>query len=38
MEIKELFESCTKFMTNHLNTVDVPDLPQSERIYRVELS
>lgn len=24
MEIKELFDSCIEFMTNHLNTVDVP--------------
>lgn len=38
MEMKELFESCIEFMTNHLNTVEVPDLPQSERIYRIEHS
>jgi uncharacterized protein len=38
MEIKELFESCIEFMTNHLNTVEVPDLPESERKYRIEHS
>lgn len=38
MEIKELFENCVEFMTDHLNTVEVTDLPVSERKYRIEHS
>lgn len=38
MEINELFESCKEFMINHINTVDVPNLPESERTYRIEHS
>lgn len=38
MEINELFESCKEFMINHISTVEVPNLPESERTYRIEHS
>lgn len=38
MDIHKLVMSCTEFMTDHLTTIDIPDLPLSERLYRIEHS